>query len=341
MAQCQKIAAKAATEVAAHAMVEAISEVKARVAAQCAEAEAARWAEEERQAEAEANAEILCLKSEADAARQAKANAVAASFFPESESLISSLAGLFSSFTALDASTAPPSPAMEEEDELLEDNVSPQLDLSTVAAGKYKAAPKPITTFAPASKCCKIPGGVEITVLLEQIIPLPESPTPSMAASEPKPAFASGYHLCDCSITSTPELMPPSHSSTRVATRTPAKAATSKSSKASKASNKATGTKAVKCTHVEIPQLTSDELINVELLQKNLQELIKHFGAHVCINLPVPKSLCLTAHSLFLLLTLNLHYLLLTVLEGPSGSSSVRAICEGNIEHSVVLSKED
>ncbi|KAF8975181.1 hypothetical protein BDQ17DRAFT_1441628 [Cyathus striatus] len=282
MAQCQEIAAKTATAAAVQAMAEAISEVKAKVVAQHAEAEeaeAAKQAEEEMQAEeerwveeerwAEAEVKVLCLKAEADA--------LAALLLPKNESLMSPLAGLVSSFTALDTSTAPPSPAMEEEDELLEDNVSPQLDLSTVAARKQKAAPKPITTFAPASKHRKIPGGVDITVPLEQIIPLPEH-------DEPKPASTSGYHLRDCSITSATASTLPSHPSTKVATRAPAKASTSKSSKTSKASSKAMGTKAVKHTHKEMPQLTLDEPINIELLQNNLQELIKHFGAHVCIN---------------------------------------------------------
>ncbi|KAF8991264.1 hypothetical protein BDQ17DRAFT_1433197 [Cyathus striatus] len=132
MTQCQEIAAKVATAAAAQAMAKTISE-----------AEEERWSEEERWAEAEAK--VLCLKAEA--------NTLAALLLPENESLILPLASLVSSFTALDAFTALSSPAMEEEDELLEDNVSPQLDLSTIAAGKQKAAPKPITTFVPASKC--------------------------------------------------------------------------------------------------------------------------------------------------------------------------------------------
>ncbi|KAF8993534.1 hypothetical protein BDQ17DRAFT_1431623 [Cyathus striatus] len=221
-------------------------------------------------------------EAEAKAARQAEASALAASFIPEPDFPMVPPENFVPNFSTLDISTAPPSPTPEEEDELLEENVPPQLDLSAIAAGKRKAVPRPTMTFAPASKCCKFFGGVEIPVPLDKIILLPEPPTPSVVASEPGPSSISGYKLCDCSTISALASTSQSTRSTQVVARTPAKAA-SKSSKAPKAS-KSTGTKVAKRTHEKMLQLTSNEPINVKLLQNSLQELLKHYGSCVCIN---------------------------------------------------------
>ncbi|KAF8979231.1 hypothetical protein BDQ17DRAFT_1439635 [Cyathus striatus] len=183
LAQCQNIAAKAATEAAARAMADAISQVKAKVAAQRAEEEARRVEEE---AKAARRAE-----EEAEACRPDFPMAPPESFVPH--------------FSTLDVSTAPPSPTPEdEEDELLEENDLPRYDLSAVAAGKRKVVPRPITTFAPASKRRKFFGGGEIPVPLDKITPLPEPTTPSVVASDPEPSSISGYHLRDRSTTSAP-----------------------------------------------------------------------------------------------------------------------------------------
>ncbi|KAF8988535.1 hypothetical protein BDQ17DRAFT_1434987 [Cyathus striatus] len=297
LAQCQNIAAKAATEAAARAMADAISQVKAKVAAQRAEeearrveeeAKAARRAEEEAEAarRAEEEAEARRVAEEEAAARakaEAEAEAEAASHFSEPDFPMAPPESFVPHFSTLDVSTAPPSPTPEdEEDELLEENDLPRYDLSAVAAGKRKVVPRPIMTFAPASKRRKFFGGVEIPVPLDKITPLPEPTTPSVVASDPEPSSISGYHLRDHSTTSAPASTSQPTRSTQVVARTPAKAA-SKSSKAPKAS-KSTGTKAAKRTLEEMPQLTSDEPINVKLLQNNLQELLKHFGSRVCIN---------------------------------------------------------
>ncbi|KAF8991430.1 hypothetical protein BDQ17DRAFT_1332888 [Cyathus striatus] len=254
LAQCEAIAAKAATEVASCAMAEAISQARARVAAQHTEAEARQIAEEAEAAKrAEEEAETRRVAEEAEAARRAEeeaeatrradANAMATSSFSEMNFPMATPEDLALPFSTLDTSTAPPSPIPGEEDELIEETIPPKLDLSTVAAGKRKAAPKPPTTFVPVSKCHKYIGGVEVITSPEKVTPQPES-----------------------------------------AIMDPAKAKASKSSKASKGSSKAAGTKPVKHTPKEIPQLVSNEPINIELLTNNLLELIQHFGARACTN---------------------------------------------------------
>ncbi|KAF9001293.1 hypothetical protein BDQ17DRAFT_1426584 [Cyathus striatus] len=274
MAWCQEIAAKAANEAATNALAEAI-----------AEAMAVRQAEEE--AEACQIVEAAAAKhaeDKAKATRRADANAMAASSFPEMDFPMATPEDLALPFSTLDTSTTPPSPISGEEDELIQETIPPKLDLSTVAAGKCKAAPKPPTTFAPASKHHKYFGGVDVIDSLGKVTPLPDSTTPSVAAIEPASVSASSYHLHDHSTTSAP-------ASTSWYTRSPqaaimdlAKAKASKSSKASKGSSKATGTKPVKHTPEEMPQLVSNKPINLELLTNNLLELIQHFGAHACTN---------------------------------------------------------
>ncbi|KAF8982194.1 hypothetical protein BDQ17DRAFT_1438007 [Cyathus striatus] len=289
-AQCQANTVKTANEAAECAMAEVLSQARAKVAAQHAEAkacQAARLAEEEAEAcwVAEEEAE------EATAARQAEANAVAATLFPETDSPMAPPENPIPSFAALDTSTTPPSPIVDEEHELLEEADPPWLYLSTVATGKCKATPKPPTMFVPASKCCKYFGGVEIITPSDKILPLPEyesflfiyfifsdsfvlASTPSVVASELEPSSISGYNLHNCSVASAPA----STHSPQVTIMDPSKA------KATKTLSKATGTKKTKHTHEEMPQLTSDEPINVGLLQNNLHKLIKHFSACVCIN---------------------------------------------------------
>ncbi|KAF8984013.1 hypothetical protein BDQ17DRAFT_1336313 [Cyathus striatus] len=240
MARCQEIATKAANEAAMNALAEAIAEIQ-----QCAEEEArrieteeaeeaARHTEEEENnchvAEAEETARHT--EEETEATRHADADAMATSSFPRWISPWPLLKILY----FLSQLWMPPPPLLPL---FPKRKMSLLLDLSTVATDKCKVAPKPLTTFVPASKHCKVP-----------------ATTPSVAANS-----TSRY-------TRSPQ----------VAIMDPGKAKASKSSKASKGSSKATGTKMVKHTPEEMPQLISNEPINVELLKNNLLELLQHYG---------------------------------------------------------------
>ncbi|KAF8994331.1 hypothetical protein BDQ17DRAFT_1431092 [Cyathus striatus] len=147
MAACHNIAAKVTNKVAMHALAEAITEMKAKGAkegvhqVEAEEAETARQAEEEakvhqvadeaeaaRVAEEEAKACQIADEVEAEATRQANTDAVAASIFPAMDSPITTPENPMLPFSALNTSTAPPSPVPDEEDELIEETVPPWLD---------------------------------------------------------------------------------------------------------------------------------------------------------------------------------------------------------------------
>ncbi|KAF8988335.1 hypothetical protein BDQ17DRAFT_1435064 [Cyathus striatus] len=307
MAQCQESAAGAANEAATNALAEAIAEVQKCVEEEACwveaeEAEAARRAEKEEEVckVAEVNKTARCAKEEAKATRQADANTMATSSFPDMDFPMASVEQAFClhhktghflktpqverslnqlahpalPFSTLNASTAPPSPVMEEEDELLKDNVPLQLDLSTVTAGKHKVAPKPPTTFAPVSKHCKYFGGIEVIDFPGKVTPLPESTTPSVAAS---------YHLHDHPTMSIPTLITCYTHSPQVTIMDPAEIKASKSSKALKGSSKAAGMKPMKCTSKEMPQLVSNEPINIELLMNNLLKQVEYAQNYIAV----------------------------------------------------------
>ncbi|KAF8983213.1 hypothetical protein BDQ17DRAFT_1437547 [Cyathus striatus] len=307
------------------------------------EAKAVRHAKEEAEAhwvaEEEATAQAKA-EAEAKAARQAEAEAEAAYFIPEPDFPMVPPKILF-------PISQPWTSQLPFLLLLQKKKMNFLLNLSIIVAGRCKAVPWPTMTFAPASKCCKFFGGVD-PVPLDKITPLPESPTPSVVASELVPSSISGYKLHDHSTISALASTYQSTCSTQVIARTPAKAA-SKSSKAPKAS-KSTGMKVAKCTHEEMPQLTSNEPINVKLLQNNLQELLKHFGSHVCINFITHGCECVfcefrvkcsacsqvsTSHCFFSILSPNTEFTLsIAHCAGDSSLFGLNEVCHAlNLSH--------
>ncbi|KAF8995616.1 hypothetical protein BDQ17DRAFT_1430225 [Cyathus striatus] len=285
MAQCQEIATKAANEAAVNALVEAIAEVQQRADEEVrrveAEAEeAARRAEEE--------AKTRCVAEEAEVTRRAeeekRAEADAETsrhsltpamsvdqaipLDPDTDFPMALPEGPVPPFSILDSVTTSSSPATVKEDELDDDYIPPRLDLSSISS-KRKVVPQPTTTFAPASKRSKV-GNVEVVIPVSKFTPHPEPPTPSELES------ASGYHLHDHSTSALTATLAPAP--------LPAKAVSSSLKPTAKSSFKAAGKKKAKCTPEEMPQFTSADSIDVDLLQDNVHKLLKYFGARICTN---------------------------------------------------------
>ncbi|KAF8993147.1 hypothetical protein BDQ17DRAFT_1331892 [Cyathus striatus] len=218
MAQCQEITTKVANKAAMNALVEAIAEVQQHAEEEAHQieaekAEAARRAEEEAETcwIADEAAAAKHAEDEAKATRRANADAMAASSFPEMDFPMATPEDLALPFSTLDTSTTPPSPIPGEEDELIEETIPPKLNLSTVAARKRKAAPKPPTTFVPASKHCKYFGGVEVIDSLGKVTPLPEStimdPAKAKASKSSKASKGSSIATGMKMVKHTPEEM--------------------------------------------------------------------------------------------------------------------------------------
>ncbi|KAF8986671.1 hypothetical protein BDQ17DRAFT_1335482 [Cyathus striatus] len=247
MAACHDITMKAANEAATCALAEAIAEIKAKRAEEEACRVEAEEAEAARRAEEEAEARQVADEEKAETTCQAEEEASAA---------------------------VPPSPTLTPAMSI--DQLLP-LELDTDFLMPTPEDPAPPFSTLDAMTSSSSPATVEEDELDDNYIPPKidlasiSAFTPSAIASEL--SLTSGYHLHDCSLTVTlASTSTPSHSP-QVTIMDPAKTKALKSSKAA-------GKKKTKRTLEEMPQITSAEPINVELLQNNVHELVNYFGKH-------------------------------------------------------------